>query len=167
MRFLVDNFRREIANLYFRRCKMCGKLIVWNFGHLFRLHFYLFLYSFVLHCIFPVIGWIGVTSAQSGPRRPPNYSQGNMPVTSFSCRDKILGGYYADPETDCQMFHVCVKVPGQGVSSNCSTRNKSGVSHVLLLSLPRWFISWEIHKPKPFKTILFQQNKNFFVCVSF
>ncbi|CAH1395621.1 unnamed protein product [Nezara viridula] len=38
-----------------------------------------------------------------------------MPITSFSCRDKIIGGYYADPETDCQMFHVCVKVPGLGV----------------------------------------------------
>jgi len=32
-----------------------------------------------------------------------------MPVTSFDCRDKDLGGYYADPEADCQMFHVCVK----------------------------------------------------------
>ncbi|XP_014258382.1 probable basic-leucine zipper transcription factor Q isoform X2 [Cimex lectularius] len=56
--------------------------------------------------------WI---SEAIGQRRPPNYSQDQMPVTSFSCRDKILGGYYADPETDCQMFHVCVKVPGLGV----------------------------------------------------
>jgi hypothetical protein len=40
-----------------------------------------------------------------------------MPDTNFNCRDKILGGYYADPETDCQMFHVCVKVPGVGVST--------------------------------------------------
>ncbi|XP_055625858.1 mucin-2 [Toxorhynchites rutilus septentrionalis] len=47
----------------------------------------------------------------SGPR----YSLENMPKTSFSCRDKILGGYYADPETQCQMFHVCVKVSGVGV----------------------------------------------------
>ncbi|XP_058467306.1 mucin-5AC [Malaya genurostris] len=47
----------------------------------------------------------------SGPR----YSLDNMPKTSFSCRDKILGGYYADSETQCQMFHVCVKVAGVGV----------------------------------------------------
>lgn len=39
-----------------------------------------------------------------------------MPRTGFSCRDKILGGYYADAETQCQMFHVCVKVAGVGVS---------------------------------------------------
>uniref|UniRef100_A0A146KKI6 Chitin-binding type-2 domain-containing protein n=1 Tax=Lygus hesperus TaxID=30085 RepID=A0A146KKI6_LYGHE len=58
------------------------------------------------------IGWVE-TEAQSVRRN--FFSQTNMPVTSFSCRDKILGGYYADPETDCQMFHVCVKVPGQGI----------------------------------------------------
>lgn len=39
-----------------------------------------------------------------------------MPDTGFTCRDKILGGYYADPETQCQMFHICVKVSGVGVS---------------------------------------------------
>ncbi|XP_058116536.1 mucin-2-like [Anopheles ziemanni] len=47
----------------------------------------------------------------SGPR----YSLDNMPKTGFTCRDKILGGYYADSETQCQMFHVCVKVAGVGV----------------------------------------------------
>jgi hypothetical protein len=46
----------------------------------------------------------------------PSYSLQNMPETSFSCRDKILGGYYADAETECQMFHVCVKIAGVGVS---------------------------------------------------
>ncbi|CAG9807300.1 unnamed protein product [Chironomus riparius] len=45
----------------------------------------------------------------------PKYSLQNMPHTSFSCRDKILGGYYADPETNCQMFHICVKVAGVGI----------------------------------------------------
>jgi len=46
----------------------------------------------------------------------PTYSLQNMPKTQFTCHDKILGGYYADPETQCQMFHVCVKLPGVGVS---------------------------------------------------
>lgn len=69
----------------------------------------------------------------------PKYSLNNMPRTGFTCRDKILGGYYADPgkkhtpnssksqndficflfsflETNCQMFHICVKVAGVGVS---------------------------------------------------
>lgn len=48
-------------------------------------------------------------------RRPPNYSPSNMPETDFDCSDKIIGGYYGDAETECQMFHVCVKVPGIGV----------------------------------------------------
>ncbi|KAG8039643.1 hypothetical protein G9C98_000372 [Cotesia typhae] len=48
-----------------------------------------------------------------GLHRPaPRYSQQFMPETSFSCRNKIVGSYYADPETDCQLFHVCVSVAG-------------------------------------------------------
>jgi hypothetical protein len=47
----------------------------------------------------------------------PRYNLHNMPRTSFTCRDKILGGYYADPETNCQMFHVCVKVAGIGIQN--------------------------------------------------
>lgn len=31
----------------------------------------------------------------------------NLPETNFSCAGKVIGGYYADLETDCQMFHVC------------------------------------------------------------
>lgn len=45
-------------------------------------------------------------------RPPPRYSQQYMPETSFTCRNKIVGSYYADPETDCQVFHVCVSVSG-------------------------------------------------------
>ncbi|XP_063706096.1 mucin-2 [Culicoides brevitarsis] len=56
---------------------------------------------------------IVITNGQKS--KPPRYSLDNMPKTSFSCRDKILGGYYADPETQCQMFHVCVKVAGVGI----------------------------------------------------
>ncbi|XP_066253370.1 DNA-directed RNA polymerase II subunit RPB1-like [Euwallacea similis] len=45
----------------------------------------------------------------------PTYSLEDMPNTQFSCREKILGGYYADPDTQCQMFHICVKVSGIGI----------------------------------------------------
>ncbi|XP_060650464.1 mucin-2 isoform X1 [Drosophila nasuta] len=67
--------------------------------------------------------WLGAAQAQLLDEdedvfgRPyPTYSLQNMPKTQFTCRDKILGGYYADPETQCQMFHVCVKLPGIGLS---------------------------------------------------
>lgn len=58
------------------------------------------------------------TFSQYLPKPWPTYSLDNMPRTGFSCQGKILGGYYADPETQCQMFHVCVKVAGVGVSND-------------------------------------------------
>ena len=42
--------------------------------------------------------------------RPPNYSPDAIPETSFTCENKITGGYYADAEAECQLFHVCVQV---------------------------------------------------------
>ncbi|GIY98605.1 chitin-binding type-2 domain-containing protein [Caerostris extrusa] len=38
---------------------------------------------------------------------PPTYSEMDMPETGFTCQDKVHGGYYADIETYCQMYHVC------------------------------------------------------------
>jgi hypothetical protein len=66
----------------------------------------------------------------AGQRGQQQYSQLNMPHTSFTCRDKILGGYYADAETNCQMFHICVKVAGVGVSKQTA-------------SLATWMLSTE------------------------
>ncbi|KAL1420431.1 hypothetical protein MTO96_024255 [Rhipicephalus appendiculatus] len=43
---------------------------------------------------------------------PPN-RHASVAQTSFSCQDKVAGGVYADPETDCQLFHICVPV-GKG-----------------------------------------------------
>lgn len=31
--------------------------------------------------------------------------------TSFSCSGLIFGGYYADPEQECQAYHVCLRDP--------------------------------------------------------
>ncbi|XP_067125470.1 uncharacterized protein [Centruroides vittatus] len=47
-------------------------------------------------------------------QQPPSYSYHNLPKTNFSCIGKSLGGYYADAETDCQMFHICT--PGENNS---------------------------------------------------
>lgn len=60
-----------------------------------------------------IIGLINLATSQSRPNS--KYSLHNMPQTSFTCRDKILGGYYADAETNCQMFHICVKIAGVGI----------------------------------------------------
>lgn len=43
---------------------------------------------------------------------PPGRQDG-LPQTSFTCQDKLAGGVYADQETDCQLFHICVPI-GKG-----------------------------------------------------
>ena len=57
-----------------------------------------------------------VTLVEAVPRRPPNYQHDSMPDTSFTCDGKVVGGYYADPDADCQMFHICVQVNETDVS---------------------------------------------------
>ena len=52
--------------------------------------------------------------------RPPNYSPDAIPETGFTCEDKITGGYYADPEAACQLFHVCVQVSEYEVGQQVS-----------------------------------------------
>ena len=36
------------------------------------------------------------------------YSSLALPETNFSCEGKVSGGHYADPETNCKMFHIRV-----------------------------------------------------------
>jgi len=36
-----------------------------------------------------------------------------VPETAFSCDGQVDGGYYADPEAQCQVFHICT-ADGQG-----------------------------------------------------
>ena len=66
----------------------------------------IFFYFFVFSGSILVLA-ISLASAQV---RPPNFSPDAIPETSFTCEDKITGGYYADQEADCQLFHVCVQV---------------------------------------------------------
>uniref|UniRef100_A0A0K2TET6 Chitin-binding type-2 domain-containing protein n=1 Tax=Lepeophtheirus salmonis TaxID=72036 RepID=A0A0K2TET6_LEPSM len=41
----------------------------------------------------------------------PIYNE--VPETSFSCEGQVQGGYYADPEAECQAFHICI-ADGEG-----------------------------------------------------
>lgn len=36
----------------------------------------------------------------------PQYAQ--VPATSFRCEDQRYSGYFADQETQCQVFHICL-----------------------------------------------------------
>lgn len=73
--------------------------------------------TFSIPFCFLFSGLLSLATCQS--QTNSKYNLHNMPQTSFTCRDKILGGYYADAETNCQMFHICVKVAGVGVSWKC------------------------------------------------
>merc|ERR1712083_1122171 len=35
----------------------------------------------------------------------PIYAE--VPESGFSCEGQVDGGYYADPEAECQAFHIC------------------------------------------------------------
>ncbi|XP_037070220.1 flocculation protein FLO11-like [Pollicipes pollicipes] len=50
---------------------------------------------------------LGAPLLTGGQQPPPNYSYDALPDTSFTCEGRVVGGYYADVEAGCQMFHVC------------------------------------------------------------
>ena len=41
----------------------------------------------------------------------PIYAE--VPESGFACDGQVDGGYYADPEAECQVFHICTN-DGQG-----------------------------------------------------
>jgi len=47
----------------------------------------------------------------------PIYAE--APETGFACDGQVDGGYYADPEAECQVFHICT-ADGQGGLSKYS-----------------------------------------------
>eukprot|EP00096_Caligus_rogercresseyi_P012415 TRINITY_DN5196_c0_g1_i1.p1 TRINITY_DN5196_c0_g1~~TRINITY_DN5196_c0_g1_i1.p1 ORF type:complete len:268 (-),score=106.20 TRINITY_DN5196_c0_g1_i1:51-854(-) len=44
----------------------------------------------------------------------PIYSE--VPETSFLCEGQVDGGYYADPEAECQAFHICTADSAGGLA---------------------------------------------------
>merc|ERR1712025_335282 len=44
----------------------------------------------------------------------PIYSE--VPETGFACDGQVDGGYYADPEAECQVFHICTADGAGGLS---------------------------------------------------
>ncbi|KAK9501088.1 hypothetical protein O3M35_002202 [Rhynocoris fuscipes] len=59
-------------------------------------------WSHLIFALFGVLVFKGLSAA-----KPGYLDFDNLPETNFSCENKVIGGYYADIETGCQMFHVC------------------------------------------------------------
>ncbi|XP_025414473.1 cell wall protein DAN4 [Sipha flava] len=53
----------------------------------------------------------------------------SIPQTDFSCKKVKKPGYYADPETDCQVFHICDN--GRKVSFLCPNGTVFRQSHLI------------------------------------
>ncbi|KAJ1532379.1 hypothetical protein ONE63_000979 [Megalurothrips usitatus] len=41
-----------------------------------------------------------------------------LPDTDFSCADKVAGGFYADTQVDCQLFHICSQAGNDKLQDN-------------------------------------------------
>uniref|UniRef100_A0A224X7D7 Putative golgin subfamily protein n=1 Tax=Panstrongylus lignarius TaxID=156445 RepID=A0A224X7D7_9HEMI len=59
-------------------------------------------WTHLIFALFGVLVFKGLSAA-----KPGYLDFDNLPETNFSCENKVIGGYYADVETGCQMFHVC------------------------------------------------------------
>jgi len=60
--------------------------------------------------------------------------------TSFSCADRVFGGYYADPELQCQGYHVCLTPPNAATDRKTSFLCPNGtVFNQQLLTCDWWF----------------------------
>ncbi|ODM95545.1 hypothetical protein Ocin01_11135 [Orchesella cincta] len=74
---------------------------------------------FLLPCLLGLVTVIFLcgefVNAQNYSDSPPRFNYNTLPRTSFSCKGKLPGRYYPDPETDCQLFHVCVKMNSRDV----------------------------------------------------
>ncbi|KDR22635.1 hypothetical protein L798_12767, partial [Zootermopsis nevadensis] len=53
----------------------------------------------------------------------------SIPKTGFSCRQVKHSGYYADLDTDCQVFHICAD--GRKISFLCPNGTIFRQSHLI------------------------------------
>ena len=60
----------------------------------------------------------------------------NVPETSFGCEGQVEGGYYADPEGECQVFHICA---GGGVGTWSGTASSAPMGHFSGLNMIQYF----------------------------
>ncbi|XP_076182979.1 uncharacterized protein LOC143154848 isoform X2 [Ptiloglossa arizonensis] len=64
------------------------------------------LHGFLLHVFMSILN-LQHGSLLCSAGEPGYLDFDNLPETNFSCQGKVIGGYYADVEAGCQMFHVC------------------------------------------------------------
>merc|ERR1712062_749826 len=63
--------------------------------------------SYLTCVLLPGAGSVALESSIPGIPGRDYPALDTVPPTLFSCRGQVNGGYYADPETGCQAFHIC------------------------------------------------------------
>ena len=61
-----------------------------------------------------------------------------IPKTRFKCTDKVDGGYYADTEAQCQVFHICSHM-GQGRAQRYSFLCPNGTMFQQQFNVCQWW----------------------------
>ena len=62
-----------------------------------------------------------------------------VPDTSFTCDGQVEGGYYADPEAECQVFHVCARGGHSGLAKYSFLCPNGTVFQQRYLTCDWWF----------------------------
>eukprot|EP00095_Tigriopus_kingsejongensis_P005295 snap_masked-scaffold758_size101577-processed-gene-0.12 protein:Tk05295 transcript:snap_masked-scaffold758_size101577-processed-gene-0.12-mRNA-1 annotation:"hypothetical protein EAI_12463" len=74
---------------------------------------------------------------------------GQVPSTSFECQDKIFGGYYADPEAQCQAFHICGRGGAQGWAFLCP----NGTVFNQMYLICDWWFNFDCNQAQAFYSV--------------
>lgn len=80
----------------------------------------------------------------------PIYAE--VPDTSFSCLGQVDGGYYADPEAECQVFHICTN-DGQGGLSKYSFLCPNGTVFNQEYFICDWWFNFDCSEAEAFYSL--------------
>jgi len=73
-----------------------------------------------------------------------------VPETSFSCQGRIFGGFYADPEAECQGYHVCMPLFGGNVDRKMSFLCPNGTIFNQELFVCDWWMNVDCSQAESF-----------------
>ena len=80
----------------------------------------------------------------------PIYSE--VPETSFSCAGQVDGGYYGDPQAECQVFHICTN-DGQGGLSKYSFLCPNGTIFNQEYFICDWWFNFDCSEAEAFYSL--------------
>ena len=80
----------------------------------------------------------------------PIYAE--VPETSFSCDGQVDGGYYGDPQAECQVFHICTN-DGQGGLSRYSFLCPNGTIFNQEYFICDWWFNFDCSEAEAFYSL--------------